>query len=56
MNMCCSVACTVPIAPEDAERHRQVESRAFLADVGRGQVDGDAFIGIAEAGVEQRAI
>ena len=40
---------------QDAERHRQVEARAFLAHVGRREVDGDAFVGIAEAGVDQGA-
>src|SRR5712692_862640 len=31
------------LAAQDAERHGQIESRAFLADVGRGEVDGDAL-------------
>ncbi len=41
---------------QDAERHRQIETRAFLADVGRRQVDGDGFVRITEAGIEQRGL
>ena len=41
---------------ENAERHRQVEPRAFLADVGGSQIDGDALVGVAEAGVDQSAL
>jgi hypothetical protein len=33
----------------------QVEARAFLADVGGGEVDGDAAIGVAIAGVQDRS-
>jgi hypothetical protein len=36
---------------EDAQRDRQIEGRAFLADVGRGEIDGDAVVGEGEAGV-----
>ncbi len=41
---------------QDAERHRQIEARAFLAHVGRRQVDGDSLVGIAESGVDERAL
>ena len=40
---------------EDAERDRQIERRAGLADVGRRQVDGDAVRRKLEAGVADRA-
>ncbi|HVN05029.1 MAG TPA: hypothetical protein VMT86_11465 [Bryobacteraceae bacterium] len=41
---------------QDADGHRQIESSAFLAHVGRSQVDGDRLVGITEAGVEQRRL
>ncbi len=34
---------------QDPQRHRQVEARAFLAHVGRSQVDRDRLVGVAEA-------
>jgi hypothetical protein len=41
---------------QDADGHGQIEAGAFLAHVGRGQVDGDAFVGVAEAGIDERAL
>ena len=41
---------------QDAERHRQVEAAALLAHAGRRQIDGEGFIGISEAGVDQRGL
>ena len=41
---------------QDPESHRQIEPRALLAHVGRRQIDGDRFVGIAEAGIEQRGL
>src|ERR1022692_4610138 len=41
---------------QDADGDGEIESRAFLAYVGRGQVDGDAFVGVAETGIDQRAL
>src|SRR5579862_6239771 len=38
---------------EDSKGHRQIESSAFLAHVGRSEVDGHALAGIAEAGIDQ---
>ena len=32
-------------APQDAERHRKIEAGAFLANVGRRQIDGNALRG-----------
>ena len=40
---------------QNPQSHRQIEPRALLAHVGRRQVDGDRFIGVAEARVDQRA-
>ena len=39
---------------QNGHGHGQIETGAFLADIGRGKVDGDGFGRIAEAGVEQR--
>src|ERR1700693_3341365 len=39
---------------KNAERHRQVEGRAFLAEVGGGEVDGDAVHGEVEPRVPDR--
>ena len=36
---------------ENGESHREVETGAFLAHVGGGQIDRDGLIGVAEAGV-----
>ena len=41
---------------QDAHGHGQIEAGAFLAHVGRGEVDGDALVGVAEAGVDERAL
>src|SRR5450759_26803 len=41
---------------EDADSDGEIEAGAFLAYIGRGQVDGDAFVGVAEAGIDQRAL
>ena len=41
------------VSAEDAERHRQVEARAFLANVGGSQVDGDGGGGNVVAAVLQ---
>src|SRR5882757_8003636 len=38
------------------ERHRQVEGRALLANIGGRQVDGDSAIGKFEAGIAQRRL
>ena len=38
---------------QDAHGDRQIEAGAFLTYVGRGEVDGDAFVGVAEAGVDE---
>ena len=46
------VACrTKPGGREDAERDRQIESRALLPHVGRGEADGDTPGGHFKAGV-----
>ena len=42
-------------AEEDPDRHRQVEARPGLAQVGRGQVDRDAARRMDESGVADRA-
>jgi hypothetical protein len=39
-----------------AHRHWQIEARAFLAYVGRREVNGNGVVGIAEAGVHERAL
>src|ERR1035437_2060161 len=41
---------------QDADGDREIEASAFLPYVGRGQVDGDAFVGVAEAGVDHRTL
>ena len=41
---------------QNPDSHGQIEPRAFLANIGRRQVDGDGFVGIAEAGVQQRRL
>ena len=38
---------------EDGEGHGKVETGAFLAELGRGEVDGDGLVGVAEAGVHE---
>jgi site-specific DNA recombinase len=43
-----------PRGREDAERHRQVEGRAFLAELGGGEVDRDAIHGEVEPRVPDR--
>src|ERR1700683_4919068 len=35
---------------ENAQGHRKIEARAFLAHIGGSEVDSDGFVGIAEAG------
>ena len=40
---------------QDGHGYGEVEARPFLAYIGRGEVDGDALIGIAEAGVDESA-
>src|SRR5579859_7146633 len=41
---------------QNAERHRQIESRALFAHVRGSEIDGDSFIGIPEPGIDQRAL
>jgi len=41
---------------QDPQRHRQVEAGPFLAHVGRRQVDGELFVRIPEARIDQRAL
>ena len=41
---------------QNAERHRQIETRAFLANIGRRKIDGDGLVGITESGIEQRGL
>ena len=41
---------------QNAEGHGKIKPRAFFAHVGRGQIDGDGLIGIAEAGVDERGL
>ena len=41
---------------QDAERHGQIETRAFLADVGGRQVNGHGFVGVTEARIQQRGL
>src|SRR5450759_2489584 len=41
---------------QDADGNGEIEAGAFLAYVGRGQVDGDAFVGVAETGIDQRTL
>ncbi len=43
-----------PHRTQDPQRHRQVEARAFLANIRRREVDGDGLVRIAEARIEQR--
>ncbi len=45
----------LPRRGEDAERDRQVEAPAFLGQVGRREVDGDAPCREIEAGIEEGA-
>ena len=43
------------LAAEDAERHRQVETGTFFANVGRGEIDGHGLVrGKLEAAIAQR--
>ena len=51
--MCSSASSHGSHRAQNAERHGQIESRAFLADIGGREVDGDGFVGIAEARIEQ---
>jgi hypothetical protein len=45
------------LASEDAERHRKIEGRAFLANVGRRQIDGNALRrGEIEAAIFERGL
>lgn len=39
---------------QNAERHRQVEARAFFPDIRRRQINRDRLTRIAETGVHQR--
>src|ERR1035437_743555 len=41
---------------QDANGNGEIEAGAFLPNVGRGQVDGDAFVGVAETGIDQRTL
>ena len=41
---------------QKAEGHRQVEARAFFADVGGSEVDRDGFTRVAEARVDERRL
>ncbi len=41
---------------QNAQRHRQIESGSLLAHIGWRQVDRELLIGIAEAGIEKRAL
>jgi len=41
---------------QDAYGDREIEAGAFFAHIGRGQVDGDAFVGVAETGIDERAL
>src|SRR5580658_3339887 len=41
---------------QNPDRHRQIESRAFLAHVSRRQVDSHTLAGISEAGIHQSAL
>jgi len=37
---------------QDAQSHRQIETRAFLAHIGGRQIDGDGFVRVTEAGIQ----
>ena len=56
MKMCWSSALHGAHRAQDPHGHGQVEAGAFLAHVGGREIDGDAFVGIAEAGVDERAL
>ena len=42
-----------PDGAENSHRHRHVKSRAFLAHVGRRQIDGDGLVAIAETTIRE---